>query len=408
MSVVKTPFFNPKPKFVAVARDEGSRAPCSGDAFEMDQFNPKDELTGHRDQEQRAQAYRTTGSETGSLTSFYRDFVWFAICFSAYLLPLIWALDDLSSLLQNFSQSLVVPNPQDPNGHHIETVYARIIVFLLYTTIFMIYWFGRNFLHARRSLTELLAVSRTNPDSSDISEHKADILNEKEKHINRLSNEIQRQRLLFKKIQYQMYEENIRPRDDLVCFNALYLVNAIGDIEVTKEVTIISPELEVHFWRFHIDGDDYADRIDDETDLSLEAELVGEDTTEVIPILIDSRPTRKEYTVNFLPAIKPLDRRSFLIRYRWAGFFRELIETGRTNYIWKINSYSNRVNVDFTAEWRFHSSIGGVLCESTGANPPGMALKPKPDANYHIWQYSGKQVPIGATPMELRFFTTKM
>lgn len=374
----------------------------------MDQFNPNNELTGHGDEEQRAQAYRTTQSETVPLTSFYKDFVWFAICFSAYLSPLVWALDDLSSLLQFFSQSLIVPNPQETNGHHIEKAYASIIVIFLYTTLFMIYWFGRNLLRTRRTMREMLATSRSNSASTDDSGHKPKIFSEKEKQITRLSNEIQRQRLLFKKIQYQMYEENIRPRDDLVSFNAIYLVNAIGDIEVTKQVTITSPELEVHFWRFHIDGDDYADRIDDETDLSLEAEIVGEDTTEVIPILIDSRPTRKEYTVNFLPAIKPLDRRSFLIRYRWAGFFRELIETGRTNYIWKINSYSNRVNVDFTAEWRFHSSIGGVRCESTGANPPGMALRPKADANYHIWQYSGEQVPIGATPMELRFFTTEM
>jgi hypothetical protein len=334
---------------------------------------------------------------------FYKELVKFAIYFAAFLVPLFWALDDMSKALQDFVSGYTHPYRQDPIKHTIDINLARTLVILLFVSAFSVYWFGRNFVRARKTIRYLMEkIYERQNNTQNPSAYVA--LEEKDQQINRFMDQVDKQRMLLKKVQSQMYSDNVRPRHDFISFKAIYHIGADGDLSVEKEVVLTSSELEVHFWRFHANGEQFCEPLDDDTAMDLHVQALGDRPTETIPLLIENRPTRKEFTINFLPAINPGDQRGFLIRYKWPRFFGELIERGQTNYYWDSKCFTNGGKTNFSAEWRFDEKLGDIRCESMGANPEGMTLTKERSLRGTIWRYAGQDVPLGNIPLELKFF----
>lgn len=335
---------------------------------------------------------------------FYKELVKFAIYFAAFLLPLFWALDDLSKALQDFVSGYTHPYNGDPTKHTINTNLARSLVVILFVSLFAVYWFGRNFVRARKTVHYLLEVAspRRDPQTPTI---QSDELNEKKQYIRQLSLQIEQQRHHLRKIHEEMYDDKVRVRHDFISFRARYKVNAQGDIDVSKEIILKSPELEVHFWRFYADGGPFADPLDDDTRMELDVRALGDNTTDVIAILLENEPTRKVFTVNFLPTIQKNQTRSFMLRYRWPGFFKEFLETSQTQYYWDASSYSDAALSDFSAEWHFDEALGDVRCEiPIKGDLEGMKLRSEPSPSGSVWVYSGRQVPLGNARLALKIW----
>jgi len=312
------------------------------------------------------------------------------------------ALDGLSSALQDAATALIKPHPQQPETHTISLNLARgLAVFSLVAVIF-VFWAGRDMLRAKKALRTPEAQTQiASPDANP--SQVAGKLVRTEQELARVQKQLDQQRTVLKKIQSQMYEDNVRPRHDFVSFRGLYIVGPDGDIQVEKEVILTSQELEVHFWRFYANGEHLATPLADETEMELQVRALDDGRTECIPLLVDNKPTRKEFTVNFLPAITPGTQRAFLLKYRWPGFLRELMETGHTNYFWDSKAFTNAATADFAVEWRFDGSYGDVSCQSTRANPSGMSLEKTQRHPGTKWVYAGSGIPLGNLPLELSF-----
>jgi hypothetical protein len=228
---------------------------------------------------------------------------------------------------------------------------------------------------------------------------------QKDQQIKQLSNQLEQQRYHLRKIHEEMYDDKIRVRHDFVSFRARYKVNANGDIEVSKEIILKSPELEVHFWRFYADGGPFAKPLKDDTEMDLEVRALGDNTTDVIAILLENEPTKKVFTVNFLPTIKKGHMRSFMLRYRWHGFFNELVTARQTQYYWDTRSYNDTALADFSAEWCFEEELGDVRCEIPNKYAlDGMSLRSEASPTGTVWTYSGRQVPLGNICLALKIW----
>jgi hypothetical protein len=367
--------------------DDYSRNLASADSEQPEESSPK--LARPRD--------------VRSNSHFYRTLVTFAICLGLFLLALLIALDPLSRAIQNGVSALSSPRPDNPGTHTISLGLARGVVIFLVLVAFSGFWLTLSVLRARRTIRELHAQRALNAQREEASAAEASSLSEQNQELTRVKRQLEQQRTVLKKIQSQMYEDNMRPRHDFVSFRALYVVGPDGDIEVEKEVILTSQKLEVHFWRFHANGEQYAQPLADETEMNLEVRALDDGRTECIPLLVDNRPTRKEFTVNFLPAITPGTQRAFLLKYRWPGFMRELAETGQTSYYWGSNAFTNDALADFAVEWRFHERYGEVDCQLTRANPTGMSLDKTQRHPGTKWVYAGNKVPLGNLPLELYF-----
>ncbi len=331
-----------------------------------------------------------------------RNLARFASYFAALLVVLFLMLDGLSAAIQEAASKLIVPDPQDAGAHTISLSLARGLAVFMFLATFLGFWLGRDLMRAKRSIRELEAQRNALPQGDSTpaaTETQAGI----EQALARVQKQLDQQRTVLKKIQSQMYEDNVRPRHDFVSFRALYIVGPGGDIQVEKEVILTSHELEVHFWRFHANGEEFAQPLADDTEMALEVRALDDGRTECIPLLVDNKPTRKEFTVNFLPAITPGTQRAFLLRYKWPGFLRELADTGRTNYFWESKAFTSGGIADFAVEWRFQPSYGDVHCQTTRANPSGMRLDKTQRHPGTKWVYAGSRIPLGNIPLELSF-----
>ncbi len=135
--------------------------------------------------------------------------------------------------------------------------------------------------------------------------------------------------------------------------------------------------------------------------MHLHVRALDNGNTETIPLLVENKPAYKLFTINFLPAIMPGNRRAFAIKYEWPGFLRELVETGRTNYKWDMRAYTPNCPADFSVEWHFDDCYGDVICERPGNDPPGMSLLKENRPRGTYLRYAGNNVPFGL--FELNF-----
>ena len=311
--------------------------------------------------------------------------------------------DGLSSLVQQAALSLTSPLPGNSGAQPTALNLARGLTIVFVVVSFTAVWLGYELLRAKNVIRRL-------QDGQDVElpkEFESVSVNDSEKNqqeLERAYQQLQQQRTMLKKIQSQMYEDNVRPRHDFVSFRALYIVGPDGDIEVEKEVILTSQELEVHFWRFFANGEQFAKPLDAESDMELQVRALDDGRTDCIPLLVDDKPTRKEFTVNFLPAITPGTQRAFVVKYYWPGFLRELVDTGSTNYFWESKAFTNGGIADFAVEWRFDPIYGNVQCETTRANPLGMRLDKTRRHPGTKWVYAGRQIPLGNLPLELSFW----
>jgi len=365
------------------------------------QVNKEVNATGLQKQEQ------PKGPQPGTLpapTDFYKELVKFAIYFAAFLLPPFWALDDLSRSLQYFVAEYTHPFHGSSLRYTIDINLARLIVIFLFVSLFSIYWFTRNFIRARKTVRVLIE------NHQDIRNCKSDAFpidssDDKGNQIKQLSRQLEQQRHHLRKIHEEMYDDKIQVRHNFISFRARYKVNANGDIDVSKEIILNSPELEVHFWRFYADGGSHATPLEDDIDMDLEVRALGDNTTDVIAILLENEPTRKIFTVHFLPTIQKGQTRSFMLGYRWQGFFKELVDTGQTQYHWDTSSYSDDALSDFSVEWHFDEELGDVRCEIPAKyEMQGMNLRREPSPRGSTWVYFGRQVAIGNVRLALNFW----
>lgn len=332
----------------------------------------------------------------------YKGLVKFAVYLVGLLLVVFLVLDGLSITIQDAASSMVSPHPRDAGTQTISLELARGVSVFILVAAFTGIWLGRDLVRAKRTIRELQARRRARPDTNAASARSANLV-KTEQELARVQKQLDQQRTFLKKIQSQMYEDTVRPRHDFVSFRALYVVGPDGDIQVEKEVILTSHELEVHFWRFYANGEQFAQPLADETEMDLEVRALDDGRTECIPLLVDNKPTRKEFTVNFLPAITPGTQRAFLLRYKWPGFLREFVHTGRTNYFWDSKAFTNGGIADFAVEWRFAPCYGDVKCESTRAHPLGMSLDKTQRHPGTKWVYAGSRIPLGNIPLELSF-----
>jgi len=336
----------------------------------------------------------------------YKGLVKFAAYLLCLLLVLFLVLDSLSIAIQHATSSLISQHPQEPGTQTISLALAQSVSVFLLITAFTGIWIGRDLLRAKKTIRELRAQRAAQP-VEDTASPSATTMPTTEQELARVQKQLDQQRTFLKKIQSQMYEDTVRPRHDFVSFRALYVVGPDGDIQVEKEVILTSQELEVHFWRFYANGEQFAQPLADETDMELEVRALDDGRTECIPLLVDNKPTRKEFTVNFLPAITPGTQRAFLLKYKWPGFLREFVHTGRTHYFWDSKAFTNGGVADFAVEWRFDPSYGDVQCESTRAKPSGLSLDKTHRHPGTKWVYAGSGIPLGNIPLELSFSTER-
>jgi hypothetical protein len=349
---------------------------------------------------------RASDDETQRLPvvpDFHKELVKFAVYFSGTLVPLLFAMDEIAGHVQQMFTHITIPLSDESQQHTVSMFWAQIFVGAAYVCLFAIYWFSRNYFRYKHMASQLVSQHTPNDGTTNPMESHHEAIREKEAQISKFSQQLDQQRFFIKKIQAQMYDDNVRARHDFVSFKAVYILGPNGDIEVRKEVVLRATELDVHFWRFAINGEDLATSLEDFSEMDLQVEALNDDETNVIPLVLEDRPTRKAFTANFLPAISPGRQRSFVIRYRWPGFFNELLQRGSTRYYWDSNAYTHGARADFWTEWRFDKSYGHVGCESTGANPSGMALSHEDEAGNTVWRYVGDQVPFGNIHMELHF-----
>jgi len=332
----------------------------------------------------------------------YRNFVTFAAILMGVSLVIFLTLDGLGSVVQNTATSLIKPHPEQPGMHTISVSLARGLALCLSAIGLGGIWICWELMRAKRAIRALRDQNNANL-LADSTPSAPTTNRSTERELARIHKQFEQQRTVLKKIQSQMYEDNVRPRHDFVSFRALYVVAPNGDIDVEKEVILTSQELEVHFWRFFANGEQFAMPLADESEMELQVRALDDGRTECIPLLVDNKSTRKEFTVNFLPAITPGTQRAFLLKYRWPGFLRELVQTGRTNYFWESKAFTNGGIADFAVEWRFDRNFGDVACETTRENPAGMSLEKTQRHPGTKWVYAGSRIPLGNLPLELSF-----
>jgi len=337
-------------------------------------------------------------------SDFHKELVKFTLYFSGSLFPILFAMDELSRHLQNAVIHILEPSPQHSQKVTVSDLWARVLISIIYLCMFSIYWFARNYIRSKKAIKAM--ISRNNDAGPpEIFENHSDNLAEEvtsdDQQVKKLSQQLEQQRFFIKKIQTQMYEDNVRPRYDALSFHATYTVGNDGDIEVQKHVTLESPEYEVHFWRFWANGGPYANPVENEFDLHLHVRALDDGKTEIVPLLVENKPTYKLFTVNFLPAITPGNRRAFSLKYEWRGFLSELATTGRTTYAWDMRSYTPNCCYDVSVEWYFDDCYGEISCESPGVNPAGMSLTKENRPRGTYLRYAGQGVPV--QPFELTF-----
>ncbi len=332
----------------------------------------------------------------------YRNLIQFASCLLGLLVILVFALDSLGSAFQDAATNLIGGHGANPGTPAISLDLARGFIVFVVIVAFSGFWVSRELVLAKKVVRTLQEARPACPPTDSPS---AAVVtpSESETQLARVQKQLDQQRTVLKKIQSQMYEDNVRPRHDFVSFRALYIVGADGDIHVEKEIVLTSHQLEVHFWRFYANGEQFAHPLSDETEMDLEVRALDDRRTECIPLLVDNKPTRKEFTVNFLPAITPGTQRAFLLKYKWPGFLRELITTGQTNYFWDSKAFTSGGIADFAVEWRFDPIYGSVQCETTRAHPSGMSLDKTQRHPGSKWVYAGSGIPLGNLPLELSF-----
>jgi len=338
----------------------------------------------------------TDRDQTAGEATFHKDLVKFAIIFTLLCVPLALSFDVLMHGLSAIFDRFMLPVEPDRGTSANHPFDATVTLSVVIAAIFFV---GVLAFMAVRSIKPRAAPA---PEPADVAALRRE-LSEKNNQIERLNSRIEQQMLHLRKIQARMYQDSVRPRHDFISFDGLYIVNENGDIDVTKEIVLTSTELDVHFWRFYANGEDAADPLDDVAELQLEVKAIDDERTEVLPLLIEDRPTRKAFTANFLPAIVAGEQRGFIVKYRWPGFLRELIDRGSTRYFWDSRAYTTGALATFRVEWRFHRNLGEISCENMGANPSGMSLMRERTLNNTIWRYWGTEAPLGNIPLELQF-----
>ncbi len=353
----------------------------------MDQFNPKDDVTDFNTLSDSP----NTQSPAPTPTNFYKEFVQFAIFLGVVLVPVYASFDYIVEGLQAFIADYTVQySDQNTTGavrYTLNKNVARTVIAACLLAAFTIIFLLRHSLRVR--------ASRHHPRNSIAIVDNSAVTGEDRK-IKELSRQLDQQRYQLRKIQSQIFSDNARVRHDFVSFRAKYYVHENGDIEVTKEVILRAPELEVPFWMFFVNGEAHALPLRDDSEMNLEVSALGNNKTDVVALLIDNEPTKKVFSANFIPIIAGGETRSFMIRYRWPGFFRELVLENNTHYFWETSSFTDGSRSDFTAEWHFSEILGNVYCTI----PPkyffeGMHLRSEQNPRGPVWIYEGRNVPIG-------------
>jgi len=366
----------------------------------MDKYDPNRDL---REQNTPATSAATRQKvlPESTISNFYKEFVQFAIVLGLVVVPVYTSFDYLNDSLRDFVAQYIVqygPTEAAVKRYSLSKKFSIIVVALTTFITFLLLFLAqqRFFFRHRRQAKKLLdqEVCRLHND-----------IQIKERHIESIEQKLAQQRYHLRKIQTQMYNDKVGVRHDFVSFRAKYLVSHDGSIDVTKEVILCSPELDVHFWRFYADGENAAVPLDDETEMGLDVRALGDNKTEVIALNLDNKPTRKLYSVNFLPVISKGETRSFLIRYKWPGFLAELVEDYKTQYFWHTSSFTTDRRFDFSAEWHFAETLGDVRCEiPEGHSIEGMTVRREREASGSVWTFAGENVPIGNRRLALKLW----
>jgi hypothetical protein len=396
VSVVKPRFFNPKPNFVAVARDGGPRAPCSGDAFEMDQFNPKNETNGHKNSNEPPSE---GNGDSAPLTThqFYKEFVQFAIFLGVTLFPTYVFFDSMTEELQAFVVQYVNTVDQgrgvDPE-YILDKDFARSTVITILFLVFSIIFF------ARRALRRKAPVSLVS--QHDIAIVDDSIIEEKNVQIKKLQDRLRKDMEILRTIHKQLYDDNA-PRLDFKSEKARYFVTADGSLKVHKDIVVKANEKEGFVWKFHVTGDQESQPLDTLEDLHFRV-IASDKNTDLLHLPLRDDELRKEFVIYFLPILKPGETRSFTLYYEWPGSFLKLFQEGTASYTWTNRASSATVVGDFYAEWWFDEALGDVDCRNTGDRPQNLEMKRLDPVLPTRWVLSGETVPLSNVVYELTFF----
>ncbi|RIA56270.1 hypothetical protein [Dichotomicrobium thermohalophilum] len=363
----------------------------------MDQFDPRDEAPDSHALTDSPENHRNGLPPPPTPSNFYKDFVQFAIFLGVVLIPVYTSFDDMAEGLQGFISEYIVPyrdGPMsEPIGYTVNKNVARTIVFVLlfagFTVVFLIRHTFRTTPMGQNSRDHLAIVDEA-------------ILEEKNEQIRQLRQKLKNDMIILRTVHNQIYGDN-RPRLNYSSVKGVYRVNANGDLEVHKEITVKADDKEGFLWTFYAAGDQYSKPLEEVADLNFSVAALDDDTS-VQYITIVDEGLKKQFVIYFLPLLQPGETRSFTLYYQWPGILLKLLETGTVSYDWQNRAPTTGMPGDFSAEWIFDEALGHVECHNTGSKPAGLKLYNVDESQGSRWVFEGEQVALGNTPYELTFF----
>lgn len=329
---------------------------------------------------------------------FFKQFVIYSIFVFGTLATVFYNFDWVVAQIQEWSASFIENGRGEPaQDHRLRRDVAIGLIIACLILSFGLFHLSRRLIHYSRIVKNGLVEGATAavrvPDAD---------LAAKEARIEKLERYLETQRQSMKKIYFQLYHDLNMRRHDFVRLEAVYRIDKDGNTSARETVTLVAENEPVHFWSFHIAGDNLSTPQDSIDDLMLQIECLDKGVG-IEVVRFDDKPRFKAVVVWLLPELAPNTQRTLSISYVWNGLWRELIETGRTRFWLNHAGRSRHFGGDLSYTFEFDAEIGDVQCDITATKPHGIDLVSRVDAGIKTWLFKGDSVPIANTFYELTF-----